>query len=1212
MRASDEPFYNLKKLHVVFALSSLALLGVTVWMLLADHRREWKDYQRTYQDRVEPWLAEAQRRQDGTPAQETPARRVLDLPLVDALSRPVSIRQTWLPDLTLDYHFCRVARFDRCTTCHLGMERSEPACQGLQTLQLELPQPAAATDEPRTLQDRLGLELASRGIFDSQAVTVGRVVPRTPAAQAGLWPGDVLAKIAGEPVTDRAQAERLLEIANTPISLEVRRGLPHPYARHPRLDLFVGTDSPHPLPQFGCTVCHEGQGSGTAFAWASHTPNDAAQRQRWQTQHGWFWNRDWEQPMQAKRFVESSCLRCHPAVSDLEASPRFLDPPAPKLLEGYHLVRRLGCFACHEIKGVTESGQRIGPDLRLKPNYHEAAAQLLAVAALDDRQRQSAQQVIATPEDANARHQLVSSLQAAELPADTRRLLALLATDEVAPGTERKVGPTLRDVGGRLPPEIIERWIAAPSEFRPTSRMPRFFAMHAHLEGRSLADAQRLEPVELRAVAAYLQAASQPVPLADTPPEVTETPSAERGKRLFIVQGCAACHPHADVPDSASLQGPDLSTLGAKYTTEAGRRWLVSWIRNPARHASRTRMPNTLLEPVRLDAAKAGTEQSRWSDPAADLAAYLLGRNALPGSPDSSAIGVPQAQEAPVPSEDLNELALLHLSKTYPPQLAQEYLTQGIPEAMADQLPGDVRELLGPPSLDKKLRYVGRRTIRRRGCFGCHDIPGFEDAQAVGPALSAWGRKQPSLLGFGQVHEFVKQDVKQKTAEETADRQFYVEALQGQRREGFLWQKLRDPRSFDYRAIDTKTFNEQLLMGRFTLSDAEREAIATFVLGLVAEPPTASYVARPSPRQQAIVEGRKVLDRYGCAECHTLGLERWRVAYDPQTFAPPAATAEFDFLRPSVPAASLAASAQTNRSGLGHAELVGMPRVDAKGNLLADEDDDGRPLHFFTLGEPAAIAGQLWPVGGADVPVPAARIQRRWAPWGGTFARRLFPIVLAEARAAGSSAAELEAWGWVPPALAHEGAAVQPAWLYDYLLRPEPIRPAVALRMPQFRLSPEEARKLVNYFAAVSAVESPYTSTTREETAQGLSGNPQDPQRQEQAMRLLTDRTTYCAKCHQIGDFTPAGEARSVLAPNLDRVGRRLRADYLRRWLANPKSVLPYTAMPVNFPPEGPPMGQDLLPGTSQEQLDAVEALLLNYEAYLKRRVSIRKVMEGK
>ena len=55
---------------------------------------------------------------------------------------------------------------------------------------------------------------------------------------------------------------------------------------------------------------------------------------------------------------------------------KYPDPPAPKLIAGYETIRRYGCFGCHEINGFAGADKRIGPDLRLEPNYYAAAEQL--------------------------------------------------------------------------------------------------------------------------------------------------------------------------------------------------------------------------------------------------------------------------------------------------------------------------------------------------------------------------------------------------------------------------------------------------------------------------------------------------------------------------------------------------------------------------------------------------------------------------------------------------------------------------------------------------------------------------------------------------------------------------------------------------------------------------------------------------------------------
>ena len=54
-------------------------------------------------------------------------------------------------------------------------------------------------------------------------------------------------------------------------------------------------------------------------------------------------------------------------------------------------------------------------------------------------------------------------------------------------------------------------------------------------------------------------------------------------------------------------------------------------------------------------------------------------------------------------------------------------------------------------SQEDKLQYSGEWLIRRYGCFACHDIKGFENAQKIGTDLSDWGSKMVTRLDFGFV-----------------------------------------------------------------------------------------------------------------------------------------------------------------------------------------------------------------------------------------------------------------------------------------------------------------------------------------------------------------------------------------------------------------------------------------------------------------------------
>ena len=49
MPASEETFRSQPTLHVVFAVSSVAMLLSIIWMIAADHYRPWKETQREFQ-----------------------------------------------------------------------------------------------------------------------------------------------------------------------------------------------------------------------------------------------------------------------------------------------------------------------------------------------------------------------------------------------------------------------------------------------------------------------------------------------------------------------------------------------------------------------------------------------------------------------------------------------------------------------------------------------------------------------------------------------------------------------------------------------------------------------------------------------------------------------------------------------------------------------------------------------------------------------------------------------------------------------------------------------------------------------------------------------------------------------------------------------------------------------------------------------------------
>jgi len=1245
---------------------------------------------------IEADIARLQTQLDQNPGRvlDNPLETVVRWPIIDAFNTGgIKLEQIWLQDMKINYNFSSVARYDRCTNCHRAIDKTAPGSatapaypaiprdQRVRALQLVPPAKvsevvAAGKVDASTMEALYGLRLANRGQVNVDDVTVQVVHPESAAAKAGLETGDVIVAINGGQVQSAADVRHyLLELAepNIPQGIDIRRGLDQPFTSHPRLDLFVGSTSPHKRGEMGCTICHDGQGSATEFKWTSHTPNDPAQAREWALNYGWFDNHHWIFPMTPARFVESNCLKCHHNVVELEPSDRFPDPPAPKLMEGYHLVREFGCYGCHEITGFDGPQKRLGPDMRIEPNYYDVAKQIASDPALNATEREWAMTLVERPEDNSAREQLMRSIKqdaslaatqapspaqtTARLTKETHQLADALREVEV-PGSLRKVGPSLRHIGAKVNYDWLYHWIRRPADFRPTTRMPQFFGHFEHLSDEKqefplhnevgevemvtdLDYTKRFEHIEIRALTEYLLKMSQRFDYLKPPTNITESASPDRGRWLFESRGCLACHSHGEFPGIASNQGPDLTRLAPKLNTPNGQQWLYSWLKQPNHYHSRTLMPNVYLEPI-LETDATGAPTGRVTDPAADIAAFLLGASA-PWQPE---VPTPQQQLSPREARDLEDLTAVWLTPSFQSKrLAAEYANKGIPERIAGTVKVDEMVLVGSLTpenrVEKQLEYVARRSLSRYGCFGCHDIPGFETAKPIGTPLANWGRKDTSQLAFENIGQFlathgINGDQKPSAGhgEEASheehgldpgdfgpDTGYFLQSLLGHQRIGFLWQKLRMPRAYDYQATVNKRYDERLRMPKFPFSESQREAVMTFILGLTSEAPDPKYVYKPTPRREAIVKGREVLDKYNCAGCHALELERWNFAFEPSLFGEPSKTNDYPFVQPVLSPEQIAASLAEDRRGMLQAHLYGMPAknettgtpqiVDADGVPIEPTDKSSLPFYKFTLYEHAVVNGAARLVGEPDPLVPASRSE--YGPlngvghvgWGGDLAKYLYPRVIAKERETNPSAVAGEAWGWLPPPLHHEGSKVQADWLHDFLMDPIALRPAVVMRMPNFHMSSDEASKLVNYFAAQSNADFPYEYNSQRRSGYLAQREAAHPRLLDDAMKIVTNNN-YCVKCHSIGDYEVRGGVKAQ-GPRLDLAYQRFRPEYLRRWIASPKRILPYTAMPANIPYDGnDPQLQRLFPGSSTEQVNGLVELLLNFDEYAKRRTSVK------
>ncbi|MBI4558618.1 MAG: c-type cytochrome [Candidatus Hydrogenedentes bacterium] len=355
-------------------------------------------------------------------------------------------------------------------------------------------------------------------------------------------------------------------------------------------------------------------------------------------------------------------------------------------------------------------------------------------------------------------------------------------------------GPDLRRLAAKSKPEWVYHWINNPKGFRHNTWMPRFFGLSNNADEES----KRRTDQEVHAITHYLFKKSEAFDLSPIP--VPGDP--KRGQELVAALGCLGCHQTSDErAKETTLQslrrehGPALTGLGTKTSPE----WLYHWVKDPQRYHPEARMPNLRL-----------TDQE-----AADVAAYLV--------QDKRDEFVQPLPALDAENGKLDEVALAYLKKT--------------------QSDAAAREKLKGMDQDAKLMYAGEHLIRRYGCFGCHNIPGFEKDLPIGTELTEEGSKPVNKLDFGFV------DIEHT-------------------REAWFTAKMADPRVFDQDRV--RTADEKLIMPNYEFTEPETEAVVMALLGFVKEDPRNLLKTAQTAERQFLNAGQALVREYNCQGCHLI------------------------------------------------------------------------------------------------------------------------------------------------------------------------------------------------------------------------------------------------------------------------------------------------------------------------------------------------------
>jgi len=353
-----------------------------------------------------------------------------------------------------------------------------------------------------------------------------------------------------------------------------------------------------------------------------------------------------------------------------------------------------------------------------------------------------------------------------------------------------------------------------------------------------------------------------------------------RGQQMIRESQCYACHEIVGY-ENMPKKGPQLNDVEAKVSKE----WTYDWLKDPTRFRPSTKMPNFLLpdsEAAAITAflfrlAKSADYEpeygkvppgnaSRGGRLMAEVGCFGCHANEglfTDGDPALELIAEPHKAGRWVHGPDLSRIG----SKTTPLWIynwlrnPKHYWTETrmpslrlTPQEAADVtafLSGhkdNVAERAQPPAGtnfdDDALADQGEYWVRTYGCYGCHDIKGFEDAGKVSVSLSEFGGKRVDELFFGDAINDVPYTW-----------------------EGWTHGKLTFSRRYATELVVQR-------MPNFHFSDAEADTIATVLKSWDGREVLPAYKEPDNTFMRQRHEGRLFVEYKNCAGCHILEHER--------------------------------------------------------------------------------------------------------------------------------------------------------------------------------------------------------------------------------------------------------------------------------------------------------------------------------------------------
>lgn len=350
-------------------------------------------------------------------------------------------------------------------------------------------------------------------------------------------------------------------------------GIMQPALAHAKQPFRTHPTIPHDIDDFGCTICHDGQGAATTFRDAiGDTPF-------------------WERPILPQPFVESSCGRCHREA---------IVPQAPVLTRGRTLIAQYNCSGCHTLsetgKGwapaLTGIGAKVSRGwlvswLRRPKDYWDHTR--MPMFHLKDDDVQVLADFLMTFKSFAGGVRLDSGAPQSTDPklieeGKTVISEARCVTCHTIGGRGGSVAVELNAVAKKVTPQWLDAYLENPKRMQPGVMMPQY----------------RFTPHQRAAVVAFIESEY----VSGDFPDSAHTPDPAfyaKGLELFHKYNCNGCH-SLEGPARGGESGPDLTTIGSKHlyeidfgTTDIAHNlpsYLVTKLKHPRIFGSTMRMPD--------------------------------------------------------------------------------------------------------------------------------------------------------------------------------------------------------------------------------------------------------------------------------------------------------------------------------------------------------------------------------------------------------------------------------------------------------------------------------------------------------------------------------------------------------------------------------------------------------------------------------------------